>query len=95
MIPAKLRSTAFAFGEPPAWLVRAAAAGCRSLADLAARSSLEQHDGPIDALSQEPALLAEFNRWLGQAAHVEQTTLFGESYVYDCIRNGEQNGFGT
>lgn len=30
---------------------------------------------------------------LGQAAHVEQTTLFGESYFYDCIRAGEASGF--
>jgi hypothetical protein len=29
----------------------------------------------------------------GQAAHVEQTTLFGESYGYDCIKHGESNGF--
>lgn len=39
--------------------------------------------------------LISLHRWLGQAAHVEQTTLFGESYDYDCIRNGEQNGFRT
>jgi hypothetical protein len=35
--------------------------------------------------------LISLHRWLGQAAHVEQTTLFGESYVYDCIRLGEKN----
>ena len=39
--------------------------------------------------------LISLHRWLGQAAHVEQTTLFGESYEYDCIRNGERNGFKT
>ena len=32
--------------------------------------------------------LIVLHRWLGQAAHVEQTTLFGESLVYDCIKNG-------
>ena len=37
--------------------------------------------------------LISLHRWLGQAAHVEQTTLFGESYVYDCIKQGEAEGF--
>lgn len=37
--------------------------------------------------------LISLHRWLGQAAHVEQTTLFGESYVYDCIKEGEASGF--
>ena len=32
--------------------------------------------------------LISLHRWLGQASHIEQTTLFGESYDYDCIRNG-------
>ena len=39
--------------------------------------------------------LISLHRWLGQASHVEQTTLFGESYVYDCIRDGERDGFKT
>jgi hypothetical protein len=39
--------------------------------------------------------LIALHRWLGQAAHVEQTTLFGESYEYDCIRHGEAHGFKT
>ena len=60
-------STTFAFGEPPEWLVKAAAEGCHSLADVAARTSLE-HQGPIDALEQDPAVLAEYNRWLLQAS---------------------------
>ena len=60
--------TDFAFGEPPAWLVAAAAAGCHSLSDIARHTSLEQHAGPIDALEQDPALLAEYNRWLMQAS---------------------------
>jgi len=59
--------TAYAFGEPPEWLVGAAAAGCRSLSDLAARTSLE-HQGAIDALEQDATLLAEYNRWLLQAS---------------------------
>eukprot|EP01052_Picozoa_sp_SAG31_P025940 SAG31_NODE_2313_length_5956_cov_3.390302_2_plen_271_part_00 len=37
--------------------------------------------------------LIALHRWLGQAAHVEVTTLFGESYVYDCILEGEAKGF--
>ena len=37
--------------------------------------------------------LIVLHRWLGSAAHVEQTTLLGESYVYDCMKNGEQHGF--
>jgi hypothetical protein len=53
----------FAFDEPPEWLVAAAAAGCHTLADVAACTSLE-HQGPIDALEQEPAVLAEYARWL-------------------------------
>jgi len=57
----------FAFGEPPEWLVEAAAAGCHTLADIAACTSLE-HQGPIDALEQDPMLLAEYNRWLLQAS---------------------------
>ena len=27
------------------------------------------------------------------AAHVEQTTIFGESYIYECMKNGEAHGF--
>jgi hypothetical protein len=46
------------------------------------------------AHKQSYTRLISLHRWLGQAAHVEQTTLFGESYNYDCIRNGERNGFG-
>ena len=38
-----------------------------SLADVAARSSLE-HQGHIDALEQDSALLSEYNRWLMQAS---------------------------
>ena len=37
--------------------------------------------------------LVSLHRWLGQAAHVEVTTLFGESYEYDCILAGEAKGF--
>lgn len=37
--------------------------------------------------------LTVLHRWLGQAAHVEQTTLFGESYEYSCIKEGEAEGF--
>ena len=39
--------------------------------------------------------LISLHRWLGQASHVEQTTLFGESYVYTCILDGERDGFKT
>ena len=60
--------TDFSFGEPPSWLVAAAAAGCHSLADVARHTSLEQFEGPIDALSQDAGLLAEYNRWLLQAS---------------------------
>ena len=41
----------FTFATPPAWLVSAAAYGCRDLADVAKLTSLE-HQGPIDALEQ-------------------------------------------
>lgn len=37
--------------------------------------------------------LISLHRWLGQASHVEVTTLFGESYLYDCILQGEAHGF--
>jgi len=53
----------FAFGQPPPWLVAAAAAGCSDLTDVMRASSLE-HQGPIDALSVSSEALAEFNRWL-------------------------------
>lgn len=67
-LDAHLRDAApFAFGEPPAWLVAAAAEGCHTLAEVAARTSLE-HQGPIDALEQNPQLLAEYSRWLLHAS---------------------------
>ena len=47
---------------------RGGGGGCHSLSDVAARGSLEQHAGPIDALAQDAGLLAEYNRWLMQAA---------------------------
>ena len=49
----------------------------------------------VAAASDGRALLrtVSLHRWLGQAAHVEQTTLFGESYVYGCIKSGEEHGF--
>jgi hypothetical protein len=53
----------FTFATPPAWLVSAAAYGCRDLADVAKLTSLE-HQGPIDALEQPSETLAEYNRWL-------------------------------
>ena len=37
--------------------------------------------------------LISLHRWLGAATHVEQTSLFCESLTYECIKNGEQNGF--
>ena len=39
--------------------------------------------------------LISLHRWLGQASHVEQTTLFGESYNYPCMLEGERNGFAS
>eukprot|EP00040_Diaphanoeca_grandis_P030357 m.179339 g.179339 ORF g.179339 m.179339 type:complete len:802 (-) comp31971_c0_seq3:129-2534(-) len=45
------------------------------------------------AFRQDWTRLIVLHRWLGSAAHVEQTTLFGESYNYDCIKQGEQEGF--
>ena len=57
----------FTFVTPPAWLVSAAAYGCRDLADVAKLTSLE-HQGPIDALEQPSEILAEYNRWLLLAA---------------------------
>ena len=45
------------------------------------------------AYRRDWARLIVLHRWLGSAAHVEQTALFGESYVYDCIKNGEEHGF--
>jgi hypothetical protein len=57
----------FTFATPPAWLVSAAAYGCRDLADVAKLTSLE-HQGPIDALEQPSETLAEYNRWLLLAA---------------------------
>ena len=63
--PGVVRSVSLTFGaSPPAWLVAAAEAGCRSLDELGAASSLEQCGGPIDALRADPALLAEYGRWL-------------------------------
>ena len=53
--------TPFAFGQPPAWLVAAAAGGCSDLTDVMRSSSLE-HQGPIDALSVSSEALAEYNR---------------------------------
>ena len=37
--------------------------------------------------------LIVLHRWLGAAAHVEQTSLFGEHYDYDCTKRGERDGF--
>eukprot|EP00656_Telonema_subtile_P039076 TRINITY_DN44217_c0_g1_i1.p1 TRINITY_DN44217_c0_g1~~TRINITY_DN44217_c0_g1_i1.p1 ORF type:complete len:295 (-),score=39.81 TRINITY_DN44217_c0_g1_i1:91-975(-) len=37
--------------------------------------------------------LIVLHRWLGAAAHVEITQLFGESYDYSCIKQGERTGF--
>ena len=53
----------FSFGEPPSWLIMAAAKGCRSLEDISKVSSLEQHGGPIDALGTDGTLLAEYVEW--------------------------------
>ena len=53
----------FSFGEPPSWLIMAAAKGCRSLEDISRVSSLEQHGGPIDALGTDGTLLAEYVEW--------------------------------
>uniref|UniRef100_A0A7S2J5J7 Uncharacterized protein n=1 Tax=Haptolina brevifila TaxID=156173 RepID=A0A7S2J5J7_9EUKA len=50
-------------GSPPGWLVEAAVRGCHTLDQVAATTSLE-HQGPIDALSAEPAQLAAYNMWL-------------------------------
>lgn len=59
----------FTFGaSPPDWLVAAAADGYGSVAELAQRTSLEQGGGPIDALEVDGSLLAEYDRWLRQAA---------------------------
>jgi hypothetical protein len=45
------------------------------------------------ALRKQYTRLIVLHRWLGAAAHVEMTSIFGESYVYDCIKTGEQHGF--
>ena len=62
-----LGGSPLSFGEPPPWLVKAAVRGCRTIDDVAARTSLEHH-GPIDALTADAALLAEYNRWLLHAS---------------------------
>lgn len=38
------------------------------------------------AYRQRWTRLIALHRWLGSAAHVEMTTLFAESYDYDCLR---------
>eukprot|EP00039_Didymoeca_costata_P007405 m.99424 g.99424 ORF g.99424 m.99424 type:complete len:763 (+) comp13674_c0_seq11:167-2455(+) len=45
------------------------------------------------AYRQHFTRLITLHRWLGSAAHVEQTTLFAESYSYECMRTGEKSGF--
>jgi hypothetical protein len=37
--------------------------------------------------------LISLHRWLGQAAHVEQTPLMAETLGYDCMKRGEAHGF--